>query len=110
MNDQNPIRDSAASQRPRSPRVPVAFDLIIEGTDAAGNPFSVQAQATKISRAGATIALETRVDILLGSKVTLVPPFGGKLEAEINGAWDDELDSRRRIGVKLLSDEGWFGE
>jgi hypothetical protein len=110
MNDQNPVVDSAASQRPRSPRVPVAFDLIVEGTDAAGNPFSVQAQATKISRGGATIALETRVDLALGSKLNLVPPFGGKLEAEVNGSWDDELDSRRRIGVKLLSDEGWFGE
>jgi hypothetical protein len=46
----------------------------------------------------------------VGSKVTLVPPFGGKLDAEVNGSWDDELDSRRRIGVKLLSSEGWFGE
>jgi hypothetical protein len=88
----------------------VAFDLIVDGTDVAGKPFSIQAQAIKISRGGATIALETRVDILLGTKVTLVPPFGGKLDAEVNGCWDDELDSRRRIGVKLLSDEGWFGE
>ena len=110
MNDQNPPVDTAASQRPRSPRVPVAFDLTVEGTDEAGKSFSVNAQATKISRGGATIALEDRVDIALGSKVTLVPPFGGKLEAEVNGSWDDELDSRRRIGVKLLSDEGWFGE
>jgi len=88
----------------------VAFDLIIEGTDAAGNPFSVQAQATKISRAGATIALETRVDMLLGSKVTLVPPFGGKLEAQVNGAWTDDIDGNRRIGVKLLNANGWFAE
>ncbi|HSE30435.1 MAG TPA: PilZ domain-containing protein [Pyrinomonadaceae bacterium] len=110
MKDQNPPGETAASQRPRSPRVPVAFDLTVEGTDTAGTPFSVKAQATKISRGGATIALESRVDITLGSKISLVPPFGGTLEAEVNGAWDDELDNRRRIGVKLLSDEGWFGE
>ena len=110
MKDQDLPMDSAASQRPRSPRVPVAFDLTLEGTDEAGKSFSVKAQATKISRGGATIALEDRVDIALGSKVTLVPPFGGQLEAEVNGSWDDELDSRRRIGVKLLSDEGWFSE
>src|SRR5262245_51933856 len=99
MNDQNPPVETAASQRPRSTRVPVAFVLTVEGTDAAAKPFSVQAQATKISRGCATIALESKIDILLGSKVTLVPPFGGKLEAEVNGAWDDELDTRRRIGV-----------
>ncbi len=110
MKEQNPVMDTAASQRPRSPRVPVAFDLIVDGTDVAGNPFSVQAQATKISRGGATIALESQVDVAVGSKVALIPPFGGKLDAEVNGSWDDELDSRRRIGVKLLSDEGWFGE
>jgi PilZ domain len=110
MNDQNPPVETAASQRPRSPRVPVAFDVTVEGTDESGTPFSVKAQATKISRGGATIALEARVDVALGAKVTLVPPFGGALEAEVNGSWDDELDSRRRIGVRLLSAEGWFGE
>ena len=110
MNDQDLPADTAASQRPRSPRVPVAFDLTVEGTDGEGKAFSVKAQATKISRGGATIALEDHIEVTLGSQVTLVPPFGGKLEAEVNGLWDDELDSRRRIGVKLLSDEGWFGE
>ena len=110
MNDKNLPADTGASQRPRSPRVPVAFDLTVEGTDAAGKSFSVKAQATKISRGGATIALEDSVDIALDSKVTLVPPFVGQLEAEVNGSWDDELDNRRRIGVKLLSVEGWFGE
>lgn len=110
MNEKDSREETASSQQPRSPRVPVAFDLTVEGTDEKGNPFSVKAQATKISRGGATIALDDRVNVALGSVVTLVPPFGGKLEAEVNGAWDDELDSRRRIGVKLLANEGWFGE
>ena len=110
MNDQNPPVETAASQRPRSPRVPVAFDLTVEGNDETGKPFAVKGQATKISRGGATIALENRVDVSIGAVVTLVPPFGGKLDAEVNGSWDDELDNRRRIGVKLLANDGWFGE
>ncbi len=110
MDDKNSREETASSQRPRSPRVPVAFDLTVEGTDEAGKPFSVKGQATKISRGGATIALDDRISVALGTVVTLVPPFGGKLEAEVNGSWDDELDSRRRIGVKLLATEGWFGE
>jgi hypothetical protein len=40
----------------------------------------------------------------------LVPPFGGKLDAEVNGSWIDDLDGNRRIGVKLLNDNGWFAE
>ena len=110
MDDKNSREETASSQRPRSPRVPVAFDLTVEGTDETGKPFSVKGQATKISRGGATIALDDRINVDLGAVVTLVPPFGGKLEAEVNGSWDDELDSRRRIGVKLLANDGWFGE
>jgi hypothetical protein len=86
----------------------VQFALQIQGTDANGNPFETKAEAIKISRGGATIALD--VDIDVGSVVNLVPTFGGKLEAEVNGAWLDEIDGRRRIGVRLLHSDGWFGE
>jgi len=50
------------------------------------------------------------VDVALGSQVKLVPPFGGKLEAEVNGSWIDDIDGNRRIGVKLLDANGWFAE
>jgi len=46
----------------------------------------------------------------MGSIVTLTPPFGRKLEAEVNGVWTDELDNRQRIGVKLLDSDGWFAD
>ena len=108
MDQQKPQDESASSQRPRSPRVPVEFALDVEGTDAAGNPFQTKATATKISRGGATIALD--VDVAVGSVVKLVPPFGGKLDAQVNGAWTDDIDGNRRIGVKLLNDNGWFAE
>ena len=108
MNEKDPQSDVASSQRPRSPRVPVEFPLEIEGTDAAGNPFQAQAMATKISRGGATIAID--VDVPVGAVVKLVPPFGGKLEAQVNGSWTDDIDGNRRIGVKLLDDNGWFAE
>ena len=96
------------SQRPRSPRVPVEFSLEVEGSTPAGEPFHVKAQAVKISRGGATIVLDQ--EIALGSVVTLTPPFGRKLDAEVNGVWTDEIDSRQRIGVKLLDADGWFAE
>jgi PilZ domain-containing protein len=108
MTNNNPRSESAPSQRPRSPRVPVEFALEVEGTNTQGQSFQTKAQATKISRGGATIILD--VDVPIGSVVTLVPPFGGKLEAEVNGFWVDDIDGRRRIGVKLLHSDGWFAE
>jgi hypothetical protein len=82
--------------------------LQIQGTGPDGEPFQASAQATKISRGGATIALD--VDVEVGTIIKLVPPFGGKLDARVNGCWIDEIDGRRRIGVKLLHPDGWFGE
>lgn len=108
MNEKDSRREVAPSQRPRSPRVPVEFALDVEGNDRSGKPFNAKAKATKISRGGATLLID--VDIALGTILTLVPPFGGKLEAEVNGSWTDELDGNRRIGVKLLDANGWFAE
>jgi hypothetical protein len=80
----------------------------VAGTTSAGSPFNVQAQAIKISRGGATIILDA--DVAIGAIVKLTPPFGRELEAEVNGAWVDKIDGRRRIGVKLLEADGWFAE
>ena len=108
MNEKEPRGATVPSQRPRSPRVPVEFALEVEGKTSSGDPFDVRAQAIKISRAGATIVLD--VDLTLGSIVKLTPPFGRKLDAEVNGVWTDQIDGRRRIGVKLLDEDGWFAE
>jgi hypothetical protein len=96
------------TQRPRNPRVPVEFALDVVGTDASGKAFQAKAKAIKISRGGATLLLD--VDVAIGSQVKLVPPFGGKLDAEVNGSWIDDIDGNRRIGVKLLDANGWFAE
>lgn len=106
--NQNDRRTASPSQRPRSPRVPVEFALEVEGSTPTGESFHVKAQAIKISRGGATIILDR--ELALGSIVTLTPPFGKKLEAEVNGVWKDEIDSTQRIGVKLLDSDGWFAE
>ena len=98
----------APSQRPRSPRVPVEFALEVEGRTPAGDSFTVQAKAVKISRSGATIILDAEVAV--GSIVKLTPPFGRELDAEINGVWTDQIDGRRRVGLKLLDEDGWFAE
>jgi hypothetical protein len=108
MNEKESRGATVPSQRPRSPRVPVEFALEVEGKTTGGASFNVRAQAIKISRAGATIILDAEVK--LGSIVKLTPPFGRKLDAEVNGVWTDQLDGRRRIGVKLLDEDGWFAE
>ena len=108
MTDKDLRGATVPSQRPRSPRVPVEFALGVEGKTAGGEPFSVRAQAIKISRAGATIVLGE--DVALGSIVKLTPPFGRVLDAEVNGVWIDAIDGRRRIGVKLLDADGWFAD
>ena len=107
MTEKDP-RGDIASQRPRSPRVPVEFDLNVEGADASGTAFTAKAKTVKISRGGATLLID--VDVPLGAQVKLVPPFGGKLDAEVNGSWVDDIDGNRRIGVKLLDANGWFAE
>jgi len=107
MSEKEP-RGDVASQRPRSPRVPVEFALDVEGTDASGKSFQAKAKAVKISRGGATLLID--IDVAVGSTVKLVPPFGGKLNAEVNGSWIDDIDGNRRIGVKLLDANGWFAE
>ncbi|HKG98396.1 MAG TPA: hypothetical protein VKA97_11295 [Pyrinomonadaceae bacterium] len=108
MSEKDLRSDVASSQRPRSPRVPVEFDLDVEGTDASGQSFHAKAKATKISRGGATLLVD--VDVTVGSTVQLAPQSGGKLMAEVNGSWIDDIDGNRRIGVKLLNANGWFAE
>ena len=109
MMEENDRRGSAVpSQRPRSPRVPVEFALDVAGTTTSGEAFHVRAQAVKISRGGATILIDA--DVANGSVVRLTPPFGRELDAQVNGVWTDENDGQRRIGVKLLDEDGWFAE
>ena len=84
MTENDSRRDIASSQRPRSPRVPVEFSLDVEGNDRTGNAFQAKATATRISRGGATLLID--VDVAIGTILKLVPPFGGTLEAEVNGA------------------------
>jgi hypothetical protein len=100
--------DTDRSERPRSPRVPVNFSLVVEGTTADDKPFKTKAAAIKVSRTGATIVIDE--DVALGSHLRLTPPFGGKFQAEVNGVWIDESDGRRHIGVKLLGTDGWFAK
>lgn len=100
--------DEARMQRPRSPRVPVEFSVELSGKTSEGEPFQVTAEAIKVSRGGATLVTDARVEV--GDVVRLTPPFGRALDAEVNGVWTDETDGRQRIGVKLLDAHGWFAE
>ena len=108
MKDERALDPKGPLQRPRSPRVPVNFSLVVEGNTKQGQAFEIKAAAVRISRAGATILLDE--DVAVGSRLVLIPPFGKKLEAEVNGVWIDESDGKRRVGVKLLDADGWFAE
>jgi len=101
-------RKAERPQRPRSPRVPVDFAVKLEGNNAGGGAFHVEAEAVKVSRGGATIITDAPVEV--GAIVRLTPPFGRPLDAEVNGVWTDEADGKQRIGVKLLDPNGWFAE
>ena len=96
------------TRRLRGPRVPVEFALDVEGTTAAGNPFQLPARAIKISRGGATLVIDA--ELFVGSIVRLRLPSGGQVAAEVNGVWQDRIDGRGRIGIKLLDEDGWFAQ
>ena len=108
MDEELKREATVPSQRPRSPRVPVEFAVVLEGHSADGEPIHTDAVAVKVSRGGAT--LMTDAPVRLGATVRLTPPYGRTIEAEVNGIWTDETDSKQRIGVKLLDANGWFAE
>lgn len=108
MSDEKFADESEREQRPRSPRVPVSFQVVLEGRTEAGEPFRIEAEAVKVSRGGGTLLTDVAVEA--GALVQLTPPFGRAINAEVNGVWIDESDGKQRIGVKLLEPNGWFAD
>ena len=108
MNEELTRETAARSQRPRSPRLPVEFAVVLEGQTPDGEPFHAETIAVKVSRGGATLVTDASVE--LGTKVRLTPPYGRTIDAEVNGIWTDASDGKQRIGVKLLDANGWFAE
>jgi hypothetical protein len=109
MNDEvQELNHERRAQRPRSPRVPVNFTVGLEGATREGKAYKVQATAVRVSRGGATLI--TDVNVSVGDAVRVTPPFGGALDAEVNGVWADAEDGTQRVGVKLLDPHGWFAE
>ena len=102
------LKGRVPSQRPRSPRLPVEFAVVLEGHSPDGKPFHAETVAIKVSRGGATLVTDTSVE--LGARVRLTPPYGRTIDAEVNGIWTDTTDGTQRIGVKLLDANGWFAE
>lgn len=98
--------DSATDIKRRSPRVPVNFEIVLEWRDHENIVRQASATVVRVSRGGATII--SNAELTTGTRVRLTAPFGATLAAEVNGVWVDETDRRPRIGVRLLSIEGWF--
>lgn len=108
MNEELKREDLESSRRTRSPRVPVTFTVVLEGRTSGGEEFHTDALAVKVSRGGATLITDARVE--LGDRLRLTPPYGRTIEAEVNGIWTDAADGKQRIGIKLLAAGGWFAE
>lgn len=100
--------DSAqtSGNKRRSPRVPVNFEIVLEWRESDNVVRQMSATVVRVSRGGATIISDAQLKI--GKRVRLTAPFGATLEAEVNGVWVNEADKLPRIGVRLLSNEGWF--
>src|SRR3954452_23341925 len=100
MNTNEQDEREQGIQRPRSPRVPVDFEVGLEYPSSNGEVVQTIGEAVRVSRGGGTLICE--VPVTLGMIVRLTPPFGKTIDAEVNGVWSDDTDGRQRIGVKLL--------
>lgn len=99
----------AHHERRRNPRVEVQFSVRIDGRTAEGESFTLRADVDKISCAGATLISEDP-RLAKDLRMTIEPPFGDQVEAEVNGVWTDSSDGLRRVGVRLLDGTTWFNE
>ena len=108
MNEELTVRSNEGLRNRRNPRVPVNFDVEIEGQTLQGDVFRVDARAELVSCAGATLITDLIVEP--GAKLRLSAPFGSVFEAEVNGIWVNEADGQQRVGVKLIRPPTWFSD
>lgn len=108
MNNEMTGRSDEGSINRRNPRVPVNFDVEIEGQTRRGVLFRVAAKAELVSSFGATLIADVIVES--GAAVRLTTPFGAVFEAEVNGIWVNEADGQQRVGVKLIRPQTWISE
>ena len=108
MNNEMTGRRDEGLRNRRNARVPVNFDVEIEGTTHSGELFRVNAKAELVSCAGATLITDLTVEP--GTAVRLTAPFGSGFEAEVNGIWTNESDGQQRVGVKLIRPSTWLSD
>ena len=108
MNYETSVRGNEGFQNRRNARVPVNFEVAIEGHDRKGDKFHVDAKAELVSCAGATLITDVIVE--RGTALLLKAPFGSVFEAEVNGIWMNEADGHQRVGVKLIRPPTWLSD
>lgn len=106
---QDSMKPAGYNERRRNPRVEVDFSVRIEGRTQEGEPFELTAAVDQLSCAGATL-ISDDLQLVEGARVTIEPPFGDVVEAEVNGVWTARGDGLRRVGVRLLDDVTWFNK
>jgi hypothetical protein len=94
-------------QRRRHPRIPLVIRIGLEGLSITGHHFKVEAETVLVSRCGATILADVKVEP--GSTIYLTLPDIERIRAQVTGIRFDKKDKRQLIGVKLINPRTWLG-
>jgi hypothetical protein len=96
---------SPQPDRRRVPRLILHFPVKIEVVTRDGEPRTIEARTTDVSRYGATLECSERISVEVA--VNLMLPFGGPYMAQVNGIWLEEETGDYRLSIKLLDPPEW---
>ena len=89
----------------RNTRIALRFPVTVEVPAGGGRTRVLRAETVVVSHAGATLDMDETVPLEMGLQV--IPPFGGTILAEVNGAWVDEATGRHRVSIRLIDPASW---
>lgn len=89
----------------RNTRVSMRFPVTVEVPAGGGRTRVMRAETVVVSHAGATLDMDETVPLEMGLQV--IPPFGGTILAEVNGAWVDSATGRHRVSIRLIDPVSW---
>jgi hypothetical protein len=94
-------------QRRRHPRIPLVIRIGLEGLSTTGHHFQIEAETVLVSRCGATVLANVKVEP--GSTIYITLPEIERIRAQVTGVRFDKKDKRQLIGVKLINPRTWLG-
>ena len=81
------------------------FPVTVEVPSGGGRTRVLKAETVIVSHAGATLDMDETIPLEMGLEV--IPPFGGTILAEVNGAWVDQETGRHRVSIRLIDPTSW---